>query len=311
MPAPLQHRGTALLLALLIMALASILLLHIQQRLALDLARSENLAASLRAGEYVAGLEALAGKALREDFDREPELDTRNSPWAQQLPALPIPGGVVSGSLSSMDGRFNLNALVDSNGQDDPAARQILERLLSSLGLPALLADRIHDWIDSDNIPRPQGAEDPFYLRRQQPHLAANQPLAHYSELLLIGGMDAATAELLRPHVSVLPPRRRRVNVNLATVPLLAALSPLITEQMAAELHQQGRAAWRSVAEFKAAPVLQGLDSSAMDPFIAVTSEYFTARMLVLQNGLPRRYEAMLQRNSRSYTVLWRHAALP
>jgi len=306
-----RQRGTALLLALLIMALASILLLHIQQRLALDLARSESLAASLRAAEYVAGLEALAGKALREDQDREPELDTSNSPWAQQLPALPIPGGVVSGALTSMDGRFNLNALIDNDGQDDPAARQILERLLSNLGLPALLADRIHDWIDSDNIPRPQGAEDQFYLRRQQPYLTANQPLAHFSELLLIGGIDAETQRTLQAHVSVLPPRRRRVNVNLATVPLLAALSPLISEQMAAELHQQGRAAWRSVADFKAAPVLQGLDSSAMDPFIAVTSDYFTARMLVLQNGLPRRYEAMLQRNGRSYTVLWRHAALP
>jgi general secretion pathway protein K len=311
MSRPLQQQGTALLLALLIMAMASILLLNIQQRLALDLARSESLAASLRASEYVAGLEALAGKALREDQDREPELDTTNSPWAQQLPALPIPGGVVSGSLTSMDGRFNLNSLLDSNGEDDPAARQTLERLLANLNLPSLLADRILDWIDSDNIPRPQGGEDQFYLSRQQPYLSANQPLAHFSELLLIGGMDAETLQILQPHVSVLPPRRRRINVNLASVPLLMALSPLITEQMAQELHQQGRAAYRNVAEFQSAPVLQSLDTSALNGRIAVTSDYFIARMLVLQNGLPRHYEAMLQRTGRSYTVLWRHAALP
>ena len=306
-----QQHGTALLLALLIMALASILLLHIQQRLALDLARSESLAASLRATAYVAGLEALAGKALREDQDREPELDSSNSPWAQQLPALPIPGGVVSGTLTSLDGRFNLNALIDSNGEDDPAARQMLERLLANLALPAMLADRIHDWIDRDNIPRPQGAEDQFYLSQQQPYLSANQPLAHFSELLLIGGMDAETLQILQPHVSVLPAQRRRINVNLATVPVLMALSPLISEQMANELHQQGRAAWRSVAEFQSAPLLQGLDTSALNGRIAVISNFFSARMLVLQNGLPRRYEALLQRNGRSYTVLWRHATLP
>jgi len=311
MSPPLQQQGTALLLALLIMAMASILLLNIQQRLALDLARSESLAASLRASAYVAGLEALAGKALREDQDREPELDTLNSPWAQQLPALPIPGGVVSGSLTSMDGRFNLNSLLDSNGVDDPAARQTLERLLANLNLPVLLVDRILDWIDSDNIPRPQGGEDQFYLSRPQPYLSANQPLAHFSELRLIGGMDAETVQILQPHVSVLPPGRRRINVNLATVPLLMALSPLITEQMAQELHQQGRATYRNVAEFKSAPVLQGLDTSALNGRIAVTSDYFIARMLVLQNGLPRHYEAMLQRTGRSYAVLWRHAALP
>ncbi len=307
-----QHQhGTALLLALLILALASMLLLNIQQRLALDLARSESLAASLRAREYVAGLEALAGKALRADQDREAELDTHNSPWAQPLPALPIPGGVVSGALSSPDGRFNLNSLLDANGQDDPDARQILDRLLATLGLPEMLADRIQDWIDNDSIPRPQGAEDQFYLGREHAYLCANQPLAHISELLLIGGVDADTLATLRPHVSVLPVQQRRINVNLATVPVLMALSPLITEQMALALHQQGRAAWRSVAAFKAAPALQGLDTSALDGHIAVTSRYFLARMLVLQDGLPRHYESLLQRNGRSYTVLWRHATLP
>jgi len=306
-----QQNGTALLLALLIMALASILLLNMQQRLALDLARNESLAASVRASEYVAGLEALAGKALREDQDREPELDTRNSPWAQELPALPIPGGAVSGSLTSMDGRFNLNSLIDNNGEDDPAKRQILERLLANLGLPGMLADRIHDWIDADSISRQQGAEDPFYLSQRQPYLCANQPLAHVSELLLIAGIDAETWQVLRPHISTLPPSRRRINVNLASLPLLMALHPLINEQMARELHQQGRATWRSVADFMSASVLEGLVTSTLSPHIAVTSDYFSARMLVVQDGLPRQYESLLQRNGRSYTVLWRHAALP
>ncbi len=306
-----RQSGTALLLALLIMALASILTVTIQQRLTLDLARTESMAASLRASEYVAGLEALAGKALREDRDREPELDNLASPWAQQLPAMPIPGGVVSGDLRSLDGRFNLNALINNDGSDDADARLILDRLLANLGLPALLGDRIHDWIDSDNMPRPQGAEDQFYLSQNSAYLTANQPFAHPSELLLIAGLDSDMLHTLQPHVTVLPMAQKQINVNLASVEVLMALHPLINEQMARELHQQGRAAWRNVGDFMAAEVLQGMDLSALNGQIKVTSDYFVARMLVSQDGLPRRFESLLHRSGRSYAVLWRHAALP
>ena len=60
--------------------------------------------------------------------------------WAQPLPQTEAQGVTVAGQLSDLQGRFNLNSLVQ-NGQ--PNARQLVfyKRLLTTLGLPTRLSD--------------------------------------------------------------------------------------------------------------------------------------------------------------------------
>ncbi len=50
------------------------------------------------------------------------------------------------------------------------------------------LVDKFQDWVDEDDLVRPDGAENDFYLDAPIPYEPANQPLGSLRELGLIGG---------------------------------------------------------------------------------------------------------------------------
>ncbi len=51
------------------------------------------------------------------------------------------------------------------------------------------LADAVLDWRDTDNIPRPNGAEDEVYEEKMPPYKAANRPFSMLEELLAVEGI--------------------------------------------------------------------------------------------------------------------------
>ena len=88
---------------------------------------------------------------------------------------------------------------------------QALEARRMLLCLPMVtprLADAILDWIDTDDEPRPLGAESAYYSSLQRDAQARNRPLDHLSDLLGVRGM---TEEILfgrdRKSVWANPPR--------------------------------------------------------------------------------------------------------
>ncbi len=50
------------------------------------------------------------------------------------------------------------------------------------------LVDKFQDWVDEDDLVRPDGAENDYYLDAAIPYEPANQPLSSLRELSLIGG---------------------------------------------------------------------------------------------------------------------------
>ena len=56
------------------------------------------------------------------------------------------------------------------------------------------LVDAFHDWIDSNNLTRANGAEEEFYKSLEPPRHAKNAPIDSYEEILLIYGF---TSEML------------------------------------------------------------------------------------------------------------------
>ncbi|VGO16982.1 hypothetical protein PDESU_05576 [Pontiella desulfatans] len=56
------------------------------------------------------------------------------------------------------------------------------------------LVDAFHDWIDSDNLTRANGAEEEFYQDLDRPRHVKNGPLSNYEEILLVHGF---TPEML------------------------------------------------------------------------------------------------------------------
>src|SRR6476646_10728036 len=122
-------RGVALIVALLVVALATVLIAGLLDRGELAMARTRNQSRETQAQSYALGLEAYAAKVLMQDPNT---IDSADSPWAVPLPPTPVPGGTIAATMSDLGGRFNLNNL-DPNYDIAQTWQHKFERLLDVL----------------------------------------------------------------------------------------------------------------------------------------------------------------------------------
>jgi len=201
-----RQRGVALITAVLIVALATVLAVNVAFRSMVDQRRSGTLYSLDQAFEIALGAEALAADVLHRDA-LQSQKDHLGEAWAQPV-SLPLDDGigVVQGQLVDLQGRFNLNNLVFADGTTNAAAVKQFERILTMLGLETDWATKMADWIDQNSDPGfPNGAEDSVYLAQDPPHLTANIPITRTSELLNLPGFGAQRYAKLKPYVSALP----------------------------------------------------------------------------------------------------------
>jgi general secretion pathway protein K len=227
---PLHHRqrGVALIMAVLIVALATMLAASVSFKGYLDQRRSANAFAMEQGYEVALGGEAWAADSLRRDKQQSSKTDDFTEEWATPIPPIPIEGGEFEGQLEDMQGRFNLNSLVapQQNGKlaTDTAAVERFQRLLELLEMEPKWANIIADWIDTDVQPNfPDGAEDPTYTGLTPPYRTANMPLTRASELLSLAGFGLDRYRKLEPFVTALP-IGTTINLCTASPELLDAL---------------------------------------------------------------------------------------
>lgn len=225
-----RQRGVALVMAVLIVALATILATEVGFRSYLDQRRTLNTFSLDQAFEIALGGEAWASDALRRDKLQNPKQDDFTEEWATPIPPIPLEevGGEFEGQLEDLQGRFNLNNLVTYEnsgvGQVDPDAVKRLERLLEILELEPKWANLIADWIDTDDNPGfPDGAEDSVYTNLSPPYRTANMPITRASELLALPDFGLERYRKLAPFVTALP-AGTTINLCTASPELLDAL---------------------------------------------------------------------------------------
>jgi general secretion pathway protein K len=211
------QRGVALITAVLMVALATILAVEVGFRGFLDQRRAGTLFAMDQAFQIALGAEAWAADFLKKDL-QESQTDHLGEIWARPLPPLPIDGGgTVAGRLEDLQGRFNVNNLVNPDGTTNEAAVKQLERILAALQLEPSWAVAIADWIDSDTQPGfPDGAEDSVYTGQDPPHLTANMAVTRVSELMVLPGFGAERYARVRPYLTALPAGTK---LNVCTAP--------------------------------------------------------------------------------------------
>jgi len=229
--------------AMLIAALAAIVAANLAWDNALDVRRTTMLLNRDQAMQVALGAESWVASILRDDL-ADSTTDHLGELWATQLPGLPIDGGEVFGVIEDMQGRFNINNLVDDGGKIDQQSLEQFRRLLVVLGLDPRFAGIAADWIDADLDPSfPDGAEDSIYTGFYPPYRTANLALSSASELAALEGMDKASYDILAPHVVALP-GRTSINVNTATGAVLQSLSenlsPGDVESLIAERQSAG-----------------------------------------------------------------------
>ena len=234
-----KQRGVAILTAMLIVTVATIIAANLMWQATLDLRRAESALAADQGLLFMQGAEAWAADILRQDQVDSPDSDNLSEQWAIELPPLPVDGGTISGKLEDLQGRFNLNNLINASGEQDQLARKQFERLLQLLDLDPTLAGAVVDWLDGDTEIRfPDGGEDGSYTDTDPQYRTANVMVTTPSELMAVLRFDREIYAKLAPYVTVLP-SGTKLNVNTASDVVLASLSENIDLSTAASLIEE------------------------------------------------------------------------
>ncbi|MEO0576926.1 MAG: type II secretion system minor pseudopilin GspK [Pseudomonadota bacterium] len=240
---PASQRGAiALIFALLMVTLIASIAATVSYNMTLDLRRTESLLQQEQARQVAVGAEKWIANVLAEDKAAGPD-DHLGELWAQPLPPLPVQGaggeGFIAGQITDLQSRFNLNNLVNEQGEPDPFEVERFQLMLTRLDLDPNLANAVVDWIDSDtNVTFPGGAEDDTYAGRIPAFNAANQFFRSSGELALVEGFDQAAMTALLPHIVALP-ERTQINVNTATPIVLTSLDSNLDASRLDSLIQQ------------------------------------------------------------------------
>jgi general secretion pathway protein K len=286
------NRGVALITAMLITALASMVAANLAWDNALDVRRTMVLLNHEQAVQVALGAESWVIGILHQDLE-DSETDHLGEIWAIQLPGLPIDGGEVTGTIVDLQGRFNVNNLIDDNGEVVPESLERFRRLLIALELDPRFAGIAADWIDSNiEAAFPDGAEDAIYTGIIPPYRSANQSLTSASEFAALEGMTRESFNILRPHITALP-GRTSININTATGPVLQSLDDNLSaadvERLLAERESAGFADIQSTFSSLVTPdVLNTLDESTNYFRLKVVVRIDTVRVTlysVLQRG--------------------------
>lgn len=278
---PRSQQGIAVITVLLVIALATITVASMTGRQQIDIQRERNEAGIQMARSLAISGERFAAAVLYRDFqagDRE-NTDSLEDDWAQTLPPVPINEATLSGCVVDMQGKFNLNNLVDGEGKANPDFVDQFTRLLRVLNIDAAKAQAVVDWLDEDVNPTlPDGAEDDYYSGLELPYRSANTSLASVSELQLVKGFSPAVEEeradyeLLIPHISALPVAAGFVplNVNTATPELLSSLSDFM-ETLGADMSRWDSTAY---ADYPACENIFDLEAEEVEGALTQERDY-------------------------------------
>lgn len=300
-----DERGVALLLALLILALLVALILEFDA----DARREYRDAAAFRDNFKAQTLTRAAVQAaravLQQDFLKDKQAgesyDAPTDLWAMPIKNYAIGDGFLSAQIEDERGKLNLNDLAASPGDElqKRTKLQRFKRLFELLQLSPDLVDALVDWVDSDEVAEPAGAESLYYQSQHPPYRAANKPLSGLGDLRLIKGFTPDIINRLSRYVTVFPAEGAAlVNLNTADSLVIQALDPAITQTMAAEI-MQGRP-YKKKEDLDRIGSFQeiGAKLRATQSGYDVKSEFFLARLAISVNDVTKTALVVLQRDA-------------
>ena len=278
--AAMRRRGVALISVLVLLAAAAALASVMLERMGMAVMLTRNADVAFSQRYQAEAAEGLARAEIARLLTLADGRLTNAGDWNGRAITVPTPGGLMRLTVQDATACFNINGLVEPLGGEAGAApvyharregAQQLVRLARSLGVPLAVAERLAataaDWMDSDALPLPNGAEDPAYARQDPAYRTAGTLMRSVDELRLLAGFDAAAFDRLRPWLCALPTAQPTpVNVNLLApdqAPLVAMLHPALTvEAVAPVLLARPAEGYASAAAIWQHPALSGLTPS-------------------------------------------------
>ena len=291
-----RQRGAALLIALVVVALATVIAIGLIERGQSTLARTQALLTTERSYQYALGMDILAEELIRQAMTEEVDPALLDGAWT---PVFDVPGGVIQGRLLDQNARFNVNAL----GNPDPAAAgralRAFEHLLELLGLDPVIALELADWIEGAPIPRPGSAGDSWYAGRQPPYRMAGRPLAHSTELRWLRSVDEAAWERLADKVVALPEPELKLNVNTVGPEVLASLFDALEPEAARRVVDD--APFNDLRAFLSHPLIGPLATPDIERHLTVISPWYLAQARVVIDEVERDYFRLIRWGQSGY----------
>ena len=344
-----RQRGAALIVALLVFAIAAALLVGLQREFTLHMQRGSNYLTAEQGWSYLLGAESLGVVALRLDAEsdtRSPaQQDHLGELWAGEAQPYPLAeGGRLLGQLEDLQGRFNINLLVEQKQSDGESAGEGSEvqpaerdseldaagtryseqqkqfvRLLGALdGIEISpqeaigIMEAIADYIDEDVQRRVQGAEDGDYRNTNPAYRTSGRPLASVSELRSVAGITPEIYSALAPYITVWPQEGGTINVLTAPAAVLRSLNtedslePLSTEEGQRLVEARAAGAITSVDDLLNDIAFASGDGEQLRSLLAERSDWFllTARVEIADREM--RLYSVLERNGQEILARYR-----
>ena len=208
-PLAQRQRGVALLIAILLVALGTMVAAAMAYHNAMTARRTIADFSYDQALLITEGVEDYSAYGLWLVHKNDPNVTYPAQGWDQPLNESPAPGVSVQASLEDLQGRFNLNDLIESKGNGVTAnltALTVFQRLLAMVGLQPKWAEDVVNWIDTSPTPLfAQAASDSQYLEMAPPYYEPNRPITSTSELLALPGFGRERFEKIAPYITALP----------------------------------------------------------------------------------------------------------
>lgn len=218
-----QHRGAAVLMALFVATLATVIVSGLFWNQFVVLRTIENQQLTIQSRFLLAGALDWARAILR--AHRNP-YDALSEPWAKPLAETrldqlgetsPLAArATIAGNIEDAQSRLNLRNLATNEQAPFEKEREALRRLCSLLSIPTANADLIADTMQRALAPPSPDAE------KEPGNDARPLPIVLPQDLYAVPGIDPRAVQMLIPYVVVLD-APTAVNVNTATPEVIAA----------------------------------------------------------------------------------------
>lgn len=228
-----QQKGVVIVVALFIVALVATMAYTMLARLERDVRRTTLILRDAEAENLAQGSIAWAIDQLKTNIEQQKK-DQLVDVTPIVSPIEEVNGFQIKSTIFDVEGRFNLNNLLNVESQKD------FKRLLRLVN-PKLTEENAQlimqatvDWITPA---AQQNAFTKYYTELPVPYRAAHRAMLSATELRLVKGMTTDLYASLQPYIIALP-GTTPVNVQTAQAPVFAALSESMTVESGEELER-------------------------------------------------------------------------
>ena len=323
-----QQRGVAVLLALFIVAIATLIVTDLFWRQFVLYRTIENQQNNSQARLLLHGAQDWARSILQDQT--HPGFDALSDPWAQPLAqtrldqlgeTAPIASqATLEGQITDAQARFNLRNLLDSTGAINPVQLAILDKLATLLSAPAGTAQLIAGYVAQAYAGGVPAVSASLAALASTPGVQAPAlvvpltngarpiPPVFPEDLAAVPGIDPVAAQTLSPFIILLDQANTPVNFNTAGPEMMAATIPELTISDANALAaERDRAYFISVGDIQNR--LKGHGGAFPTVGVSTNSQYFIVDGTIRIQNAATRMRALVRRFGAgaqgSVQVLW------